>query len=201
MTKETKEMLSLDDMKKELEKRLKKSRYVHSLGVMETSVALAKRFGVDVEKAAVAGLLHDCGREYETENLVREAERWGISFSNIERTMPLLLHAYVGAARARELYGVEDGEILAAIYTHTVGGADMTDLQKIVWFADMIEPNRDYPGVDVLRECAREGALDEMVLEGLTQSIIFVAKKGRLLHPMTIRARNDILLKGLDHDG
>ena len=65
----------------------------------------------------------------------------------------------------------------------------------------MIEPNRDYPGVDVLRECAREGALDEMVLEGLTQSIIFVAKKGRLLHPMTIRARNDILLKGLDHDG
>jgi len=56
-------MLSLDDMKKELEKRLKKSRYVHSLGVMETSVALAKRFGVDVEKAAVAGLLHDCGRE------------------------------------------------------------------------------------------------------------------------------------------
>ena len=195
-------MLSLDDMKKELEKRLKKSRYVHSLGVMETSVALAKRFGVDVEKAAVAGLLHDCGREYETENLVREAERRGISFSNIERTMPLLLHAYVGAARNWDdmVQGFgDDGRF--GKNPDTMPGYNMTDLQKIVWFADMIEPNRDYPGVDVLRECAREGALDEMVLEGLTQSIIFVAKKGRLLHPMTIRARNDILLKGLDHDG
>ena len=193
--------MTYEEMCTRLEKRLAPGRYQHSLGVADTAAALARRFGLDEERARVAGLLHDCGREYETENLVREAERRGISFSNIERTMPLLLHAYVGAARARELYGVEDGEILAAIYTHTVGGADMTDLQKIVWFADMIEPNRDYPGVDVLRECASEGALDEMVLEGLTQSIIFVAKKGRLLHPMTIRARNDILLKGLDHDG
>lgn len=189
--------MTLDGMKKELERRLKKSRYQHSLGVMETAARIAARFGVDEEKARIAGLLHDCGREFPDDTLIHEAEKRGIEVGEIERAMPILLHPYVGAARAREIYGVEDAEILQAIYRHTVGGLHMTPLDKIVWFSDMIEPGRDYLGVEPLRKLSREASLDAMVLEGLTQSILFVTEKGRLLHPMTIKARNEILLKGM----
>ncbi len=191
--------MTLEEMKKELSKRLGEKRYRHSLGVMETAVFLARRFCVDEEKARLAGLLHDCGREYPNGELLSEAERRGIPIDPVERAMPLLLHAYIGADRAREFYGIEEKEILQAICRHTVGGENMTDLDKIIWFADMIEPGRAYPEVEKLRKLSREASLDEMVLVGLTDSILFVAQQGRLLHPMTIRARNEILLKGGAH--
>lgn len=191
--------MTIEEMKKELSKRLGEKRYRHSLGVMETAVFLAHRFGVDEKKARLAGLLHDCGREYPNGELLSEATRRGIPIGPVERAMPLLLHACIGADRARELYGIEDEGILQAICRHTVGGENMTELDKIIWFADMIEPGRAYPEVEKLRRLSRESELDEMLLEGLTDSILFVAQQGRLLHPMTILARNEILLKGGAH--
>ncbi len=187
-------LMSIEAMQKELKKRLKPSRYEHSLGVMETAVQLAKRFGVDEEKARVAGLLHDCAREYKNELLYHEAVRRGIAFGAIEQAMPILLHAYIGAYRVTELYGVSDEAIEQAIWRHTVGAPGMTKLDKIIWFADMIEPHRDYPEVEELRRLAREASLDDMVLEGLSQSISFVAQKGHMIHPDTVLARNEILL-------
>lgn len=176
-----------------LKSRLKKSRFVHSLGVAETAVFLAKRFGIDEEKAYIAGLLHDCAREYETSEMIEEAKKRGIQIGIVEEKMPLLLHAYIGAKRISELYDIHDEEIARAIYRHTVGGSNMTALDKIIYFADMIEPNRDYPGVEELRALSREATLDEMTLEGLTQSIIFVAQKGSLIHHDTVTARNELL--------
>ena len=142
--------MTLEQMQAELEARLKPSRFRHSLGVSETAVKLSHRFGVDEEKARVAGLLHDCAREFRNEAM--------------------------------------------AIARHTVGGAQMTPLDKIIWYADMIEPNRDFPGVDKLRELAKTASLDEMMLAGLSHSIIFVVQKGHLVHPATVLARNEILL-------
>lgn len=187
--------MTYEEMQSKLKARLKPSRYEHSVGVAETAVFLAKRFGIDEEKARIAGLLHDCARQYPNSELPAEAAKRGIAIGTIESTMPLLLHAYIGAQLVAEEYDVHDEEISQAIYRHTVGGAGMMDLDKIIYFADMIEPNRVYPEVDMLRQCAREQSLDDMVLEGLTQSIIFVAQKGNLLHPDTIAARNDILLR------
>lgn len=188
--------MTYEEMQAELKRRLKPTRFAHSLGVADTAVFLAKRFGVDTWKARIAGLLHDCAREYRNEDLVAEAEKRGIPVSDVERAMPLLLHAYVGARRVREVYGVEDAEIEQAIWRHSVGAADMTDLDKVVWYADMIEPNRVYPEVEELRRLAREATLDAMVLEGLTQTILFVVQGGRLIHPDTVLARNALLLKG-----
>ena len=148
-----------------------------------------------MDSLVIAGLLHDCARQYPNEQLAAEAERRGIRIGQVERAMPLLLHAYIGASLIREEYGIDDEEIARAVYRHTVGGSNMTVLDKIIYFADMIEPGRAYPEVEDLRRLSREAGLDEMVLEGLTQSIIFVAAKGHLLHPDTIAARNDILLK------
>ena len=189
--------LSYDEMKNILETRLKPSRFGHSLGVADTAAFLARRFAVDEQQARVAGLLHDCAREFRDEDMQREADRRHIAYGPVERAMPLLLHAYLGALRVRELYGVDDDAIAQAIYRHTVGARQMTRLDKIIWFADMIEPSRDYPEVEMLRRLAREKSLDEMLLVGLTESIKFVAAKGRLLHPMTIEARNELLLEGV----
>lgn len=186
--------MTLEQMKQELEKRLKPSRFRHSLGVAETAVKLAKRFGADEEQARVAGLLHDCAREFRNEDMVKEAEKRGIAIGEVERSMPLLLHADIGAVRVRELYGVEDAAISQAIARHTVGGPEMTVLDKIIWYADMIEPGRDFPGVDELRELGRTASLDAMLLAGLSHSIVFVVEKGHLIHPATVLARNEILL-------
>lgn len=187
--------MTYDEMQQLLQKSLKPGRYEHSLGVADTAVFLARRFGVDEEQARVAGLLHDCAREFANEDMIAEAEKRLILVEPLERQMPLLLHAYVGSRLAAEKYGVNDSAIEQAIWRHTVGGPQMTKLDKIIWFADMIEPHRDYPEVEMLRGLARTADLDEMVLTGLTESIAFVLKKGGLVHPATVEARNEILLK------
>lgn len=187
--------MEYQEMQALLAKRLKKSRYLHSLGVADTAVFLAHRFDADVQQARIAGLLHDCAREYPNEAMLAEAEQRHIPYTDVERSMPLLLHAYIGARRVRECYGVESREIEQAIWRHTVGGEHMTCLDKIIYFADMIEPSRDYPGVDELRRLSREADLDEMVLAGLSQSIAFVLHRNHLIHPDTVLARNEILLR------
>ena len=188
--------MEFEDMKELLASRLKRSRYEHSLGVADTAVFLAQRFGVPKAKAKVAGLLHDCAREFPNDGMLDEARRRGISYGPVEAAMPLLLHAYIGAQRIEECYGVKDPEIAQAIYRHTVGGTNMTTLDKIIYFADMVEPHRDYPGVEELRRLSREAGLDTMVLAGLSRSIAFVLQKNHLIHPDTVMARNEILLKG-----
>ncbi|BAL84027.1 putative metal-dependent phosphohydrolase [Selenomonas ruminantium subsp. lactilytica TAM6421] len=187
--------MSYEEMQQLLQKSLKPGRYEHSLGVAETAVFLARRFGVDEQKARVAGLLHDCAREFRNEDLISEAEKRLIVVEPLERRMPLLLHAYVGSRLVAEKYGVNDNDIEQAIWRHTVGGPQMTELDKIIWFADMIEPHRDYPEVEMLRGLARTAGLDEMLLVGLTESIAFVLRKGGLVHPATVNARNEILLQ------
>lgn len=185
--------MGYEEMARTLAARLKSRRYEHSLGVAETAAVLARRFGVDEARARVAGLLHDCAREFPDAALPAEAAARGVVCGAVERAMPVLLHAPLGAARARELYGVTDAAVLRAIALHTTGAAEMTALDKIVYFADMIEPGRGYPAVGELRRLSREASLDDMTLAGLTRSIAFVLEKGQPLHPDTALARNALL--------
>ena len=185
-------------MQTQLSSRLKKTRYQHSLGVAQVAVELAERFGLDASQARIAGLLHDCARQYDNGELMAQAHKRNLAIGVVETEMPLLLHAPLGAWVAKEEYGVENEAILQAIDRHTVGADHMSPLDKIVYFADMIEPNRDYPGVEKLRELARTATLDQMVLAGLNQSILFVVAKGHLIHPSTIVARNEIILQNND---
>ena len=189
-------MMDYEEMKAALSRRLKRSRYEHSLGVADTAAFLARRFGEDEAKARTAGLLHDCAREFPNEAMREEADARGVSYGAVEASMPLLLHAPLGALLAREKYGADDEAVLRAIARHTVGGASMTALDKIVYFADMVEPTRADPGVEELRRLMREADLDEMTLAGLTRSIAFVLEKGHLIHPDTVLARNELLLAG-----
>lgn len=186
--------MTIEEMRRELQRRLKKNRFAHSIGVANTAVKLAKRFNVDETTAYIAGLLHDCAREFENDDLSAQAKIRGIDIGDIERAMPLLLHAYIGAQMIKEVYGVDDATIAQAIYRHTVGAANMTPLDKIIYFADMIEPNRNYPGVERLRDLAATADLDEILLTAFSESIIFVVQKGSLVHPDTVAARNFLLL-------
>ena len=187
--------MTIKEMARTLQRRLKRDRFVHSVGVANTALKLAKRFGADENKAYIAGLLHDCAREFENYELPAQAELRNIPITPVERAMPLLLHAYIGAKMIREVYGVDDAEIAQAIHRHTVGAPDMTTLDKIIYFADMIEPNRNYPGVDELRGLIETSTLDEILLTALSESIIFVVQKNSLVHPDTVAARNFLLLQ------
>ena len=188
-------------MREQLKNRLKPSRFLHSEGVAETAAFLGERFQLDIEQCRVAGLLHDCARQYSDKQLQAEADRRGISYGEVDKAMPLLLHAYIGASLVKEDYGVTDQAICQAIFRHTVGGAGMTELDKVIYFADMIEPNRDYPQVEELRRLSRLASLDEMFFAGLVQSLNFVLKKGSLVHPDTVTAYNEILLKRAELNG
>ena len=119
-------MMSIQKIKEDLKKKLSSKRYEHTMGVEYTSTCLAMRYGADIEKARLAGLLHDCAKYLSS----------GIPVSAYERKNPELLHAKLGACFANELYGVTDPEILSAIIWHTTGCPEMSLLDKIVFIAD-----------------------------------------------------------------
>ncbi len=181
-------------MKDKLKEMLKPKRYRHSLGVAESAVMLAKRHGCDEEKAYIAGLLHDAAKNISKEDSLRLCYEYGIKLNEVERRNPSLLHAPLGVEVVKREFGINDIEILSAIKCHTVGKAGMSLLDKIIYVADMIEPSRDYPGVDHLRKTAMDD-IDEATLEGLKSSIEVNLKKGALIHPDSIAAWNDILIR------
>lgn len=145
-------------MREHLENKLTKKRYEHSIGVSYTATALAMVHGVDTEKAAIAGLLHDCAKCYSPEEKLKRCKKHRLSINKYEKKNPELLHAKLSAHYAREKYGVCDEEILSAITWHTTGKADMSVLDKIIYIADYIEPNRKkLPQMDEIR---REAFMD-----------------------------------------
>lgn len=191
--------MDIDKMQEKLAAKLKPRRFEHCIGVMEAAEKLALHYNVDVKKAIVAGLLHDCARCFDHERLIAEAKARKIPLSILEYRSPVLIHALLGGYIAREEYGVEDEEILQAIRFHTVAGANMTDLDKIIYLADMIEVHRLFPGVDDLRAKAETLPLDEVMLDAFDQSIKFIMIKKDAIHPNTIVARNEIILKRANH--
>lgn len=145
-------------MREHLENKLTKKRYEHSIGVSYTAAALAMVHGVDTEKAAIAGLLHDCAKCYSPEEKLKRCKKNKLSINKYEKKNPELLHAKLSAYYAREKYEVCDEEILSAITWHTTGKADMSVLDKIIYIADYIEPNRKMlPQMDEIR---REAFMD-----------------------------------------
>lgn len=171
---------------------LTNKRMKHSIGVSHTAACLAKRFGVDEAKAALAGVIHDCARELSFEDLINQSFKNNITVDAVERNEPVLLHAPLGAVLAEKHYGIYDGEILDAISHHTVGGPNMSKLAKIIYLADFIEPGRVYPGVDALRKIA-EIDLNQAILAAYDHTLKYIIERHGLIHPATVEGRNEIL--------
>lgn len=130
------------EIRKSLKKKLDPFRYEHTLGVAYTCQALAMRYEYDLQKAELAGLLHDCAKRFDRETMLLKCQKREIPMSEREIRDPFLLHAKLGAWYAQNKYGIEDEEILSAIACHTTGKTDMTLLDKILYVADYIEPGR-----------------------------------------------------------
>lgn len=130
------------EMRERLQNKLTKKRFEHSLGVEYVSGCLAIVHGADVEKALIAGLLHDCAKCLSAEEKISRCKKHGLPISSVELENPELLHAKLGAFYAMEKYGIKDEEILSAIEFHTTGKPAMTIMEKLVFVADYIEPNR-----------------------------------------------------------
>ena len=189
------EAFDLDRAAKHLSYLLKPSRYKHSIGVMETAAQLAMRFGADVKKAQIAGLLHDCAKNVDAQRAAALCEKYGLVPDEVTANEPGLMHQLLGPAHAAAEFCIADTEILDAIGCHTTGKADMTVLDKILYLADFIEPNRKlFEGLNTLRKLC-EKDLDEAMCFALDLSIKHVLSKDGLIHPDTVLARNAFLLK------
>ena len=180
---------------KKLKKTQKERRFIHTLAVADEAERLAKRFGVPKKKARLAALLHDCAKnldEKSGESFINLCEKYGVVPDIYAQKERALIHAFLGAAVAKNEYGVEDKDILNAIYFHTTARADMSPLEKLIYIADMTELGRTIPQSEEIRSLV-ENDIDEALIYAIGCSIKHVIKKGTLVHPDSIHALNYLI--------
>ncbi|MBO8158703.1 bis(5'-nucleosyl)-tetraphosphatase (symmetrical) YqeK [Thermosyntropha sp.] len=185
-------MSEIGKITKIVEKRLSPLRFRHSLGVADKARRLAERFGIDEEKAYLAGIVHDYAKGIAGSELLNIAKENGLIDDEVYREVPDLLHAPVGAFLIEKELGIDDKEILSAVRKHTLGDLDMGLFDKIIFLADMVEPGRDFPGIERLR-CLVERNLDEAMLFALESTLRYCMDTGRIIHPQTVKVRNHFL--------
>lgn len=192
--------MNYEQMAQKLMEMLSKKKFEHSLQVKDSAIKLAFIHNGDIEKAAIAGLLHDCAKCMTNEELLIKAEEYSILLDDVLRKEAGILHAAVGAEFARREFEVADTEILNAIRYHTTGNEKMGLLEKIIYIADYISEDRKFMEVEELRKVVRED-LNAGVLMGMDLTITHVISKGRLIHPITINARNSLIIEnpGIDY--
>ncbi len=171
--------------------QLTEHRYIHTLGVMETAIELADRYGASKEKAELAAIFHDYAKFRSKDEMREIVMQQGMPESLLHYGTELL-HAPVGAYLVKEEAGIEDLEVLEAIAYHTTGRAAMGTLEKIIFLADYIEPGRNFPGVDEVRKQAKEN-LNLACIQALKNTVGFLMKQNQLIYPETIYTYNSLL--------
>ena len=175
----------LDVIKEKVRQSQTDFRYQHTIGVMNTAVELAKHYQADVDKARIAGLLHDCAKGFTGQRNLELCEKYGLPISETEQKNLGLLHAKLGAYLARQEYGIDDEEILDAIRWHTTGRPKMTLLDKIIYIADYIEPGRNQaPNLAEIRRLAMVN-LDECLYTILEASLAYLKTRSEVVDQMT----------------
>ena len=180
--------LPMDKLRAVALSHLKPSRMPHVLGTEFESARLAKLYGVDETDARVAALFHDCTKKLDMDEQLALCEQYGVELDEVQRSTLKLLHALTGAEIARHTYGVNDA-VYNAIRWHTTGKEDMTKLEKVLYIADYMEPNREFPGVDDLRR-AVWADLDGGTLLGLRMIIGEMERWDSVVHTNTYKARD-----------
>ncbi len=182
--------MDIKEIETDLTNKLSKKRFIHTLGVVNSAMYLAKKYGANIEDAHLAALLHDCAKEIpllEMRDLVAD-----LPCDQDMLHSGALLHGLAGMVLANTQYGVTNPDILEAIRVHTTGKENMSKLDKIIFLADYIEPNRKFPGVNDIR-LAAEQSLDAGVLCGFDMTIRHLIDSGDSIYPLTILSRNDLL--------
>ena len=175
----------ISKIRKAMEKSLDAKRFEHTLGVAYTAASLAMCNHVDAEAAIVAGLLHDCAKCLSNEKRLSICEKKNVFVSEVERKNPSLLHAKVGSIMAKEEYNIDDVDIIRAICNHTTGRPGMSDLEKIIFVADYMEPGRNKAkNLDYIRELAFKN-LDDALFKILEDTLEYLEESEDEIDDMT----------------
>ena len=198
MTYESYISMSREALLAKMETVMPEKRLRHCLGVEKAARELAERFGLDVEKAGLAGLLHDYAKKVSDEDFLALIDKCQLD-PDLKNWGNNIWHGMVGIYKIQEDLGIEDAEILRAIEIHTVGSSTMSELDKVVYVADYIEHNRDFPGVDKARELAQR-SLNQAVAYETARTVEHLAHKGRPIYPQTLETYNAFVgyLKEID---
>ena len=186
-----------------LKARLSPVRFSHTRYVVETAMKMGEKLGIDEkmqEKLWLAALLHDFAKDISGQELLKIAGANNLITYKAEEVQPDLLHGPVGALLCRRDLQIGDEEVLRAIRFHTTGHERMSVLEKVVFLADLVEPSRNYAGVDELRKIC-EDDLDKGLLLAFDSTLQYVLRRKMLIHPLTVQARNEHLLSmgGMEH--
>ena len=176
-----------------IRERLSDYRFRHSVNVSKESVRLAERYGGDVEKAELAGLLHDVMKDAGKKEQLAIIEKYGVKLNEVEQQAPKLWHAIAGAVYVKKVLRIRDKDIVNAVRYHTTARAEMTLLEKIVFIADYTSEDRDYKGVEKMRK-ASNVSLEYAMEEALAFDIEERADEHTAIHPDTFEAYNEIML-------
>lgn len=181
-------MKSFEEIYKVVENTLSERRFYHSVCVMNRAVEYAQIYGIDVEKAKLAGLVHDIAKEVPKEMCIENAEKLGVKLDEVEKINPALIHAKAGAKIAEVEFGL-DKEICDAIAYHTTGKENMTTLQKIIYLADFTGIDRKFDDLDYLYNLCKEN-LDKAMLYSLRKTILEKVDENKIMHLDTVKAYN-----------
>ena len=175
----------LKRIRKKMEKVLDPKRFEHTLGVTYTAAALAMCYQADINKAQVAGLLHDSAKCMDNDKKISICQKHNIQMNEIEKQNPFLLHAKVGSYIAMKKFGINDPDIINAILNHTTGRPGMSTLEKIIYIADYIEPGRKQaPNLTEVRKLAFQN-LDDALLKILENTLSYLEESSEVIDPMT----------------
>ena len=172
---------------------LSEYRRLHSVNVSAEAVRLAERYGGDIEKARLAGLLHDITKETAPDKQLQIISDGGIILTDVERSTPKLWHAISGACYVRNVLGIDDEDIFNAIRYHTTARAGMSQLERLIFLADFTSAERDYPDIGVIRARAEE-SMEAGMFYGLKFTISRLCGRGDLISPDALAAYNELLL-------
>ena len=177
-----------------LKEKLTEKRFNHSLCVADEACRLANIFNLDSDKAFLTGLLHDITKNSEKNEHFSIFEDYGIKLSEIEKSQEKLWHAISGSAYVKYRLNIDDEEIFDAIRYHTTAKKDMSLFSKIIYMADFTSADRDYDDVDILRNIL-DKSLDDAYEYALSYTIKDLAERSLPIHPDTVDAYNEAVLK------
>ena len=176
-----------------MQEHLNDHRMRHCLGVEQEARKIAKRFGLDEDKAALAGLMHDCAKWMSDDEYIQRSKDYGIVMDDILLDNPTLLHGSASAHVMKHDFGITDQEVMDAVCYHCVPRTDMKPLDMLVGVADLTETNRSFEGVEAIREASRRN-LREAYIASRANVMKHVAERKALVHPSMIYAYNKAIM-------
>lgn len=184
--------LRLNSIKVWVKTQVSAQRYHHIQGVAKTAGRLAKHYGLPVEKAKLAGWLHDCAKELTKSEMLQWIKKSPFPLDSEEKKLPALWHPHAGAAIAFKKWGIKDVKVLEAIRCHTLGHPLMSPLAQVIFVADFIEPGRDFDGLLLARQAARAN-LRQAVLCKCSMTMAHLLNQNMKIHDRLLKTWNEFL--------